>query len=424
MIGLQQYSFSGIVSASARAGGRAAANMRRPLYAEEEEQPRELERGRAWQVGELDLWWPRPGAPVDPCAHPAQGRGGRGCSPRSPLARHQDRRCSGDKPLDGRSGAREVRLGGVGGGTGPPQAQGYQTQEARWRAGGASDRSGLLGASEGQKALERASSGRAFRGAGVRRRAHLQGVGPAHSQKSAIKPWLKGQWSIPPKQDGSFVWRMEDILEVYTRPYEERFPQVCLDEKSKQLVGEVREPLALCPGHPARYDDEYERNGTANLFIISEPLAGWRHTSVTERRTKIDWAHCIKELVEIHYPEAERIVLVMDNLNTHTPAALYEAFTPTEARRIASKLEIHHTPKHGSWLNMAEIELSVLARQCLDQRIPDRESLAGEVGAWEAERNAVESSIDWRFTSEQARIKLKHLYPEIVEESSYDPNLS
>ena len=217
---------------------------------------------------------------------------------------------------------------------------------------------------------------------------------------------------------------MEDVLEVYTRPYDERFPQVCLDEKSKQLVAEVREPLAASPGRPARQDYEYEREGTANLFIVSEPLSGWRHISVTERRTKIDWAHCIKELVEIHYPKAERIVLVMDNLNTHTPAALYEAFTPVEARRIASKLEIHYTPKHGSWLNMAEIELSVLSRQCLDRRIPDRESLAGEVGAWEAERNAAASSIDWRFSTQEARIKLKHLYPEIVKESSYGSNLS
>jgi DDE superfamily endonuclease len=216
---------------------------------------------------------------------------------------------------------------------------------------------------------------------------------------------------------------MEDVLEVYTRPYDERFPQVCLDEKSKQLVGEVREPRAVSPGRPARYDYEYERNGTANLFIVSEPLAGWRHISVTERRTKLDWAHCVKELVDVHYPKAEKIVLVLDNLNTHTPAALYEAFAPAEARRIACKLEIHYTPKHGSWLNMAEIELSVLARQCLDQRIPDQETLAEEVSAWEAERNAAESSIDWRFTSADARIKLKHLYPEIMEEPSYDPNL-
>jgi transposase len=217
---------------------------------------------------------------------------------------------------------------------------------------------------------------------------------------------------------------MEDVLEVYTRPYDERFPQVCLDEKSKQLVAEVREPLAASPGRAARHDYEYEREGTANLFIVSEPLVGWRHISVTDRRTKIDWALCVKDLVDLHYPNAEKIVVVMDNLNTHTPAALYEAFSPAEARRIASKLEIHYTPKHGSWLNMAEIELSVLARQCLDQRIPDRESLAEEVGAWEAERNAAESSIEWRFTNEEARIKLKRLYPKVVEEPSYVPNLS
>jgi len=217
---------------------------------------------------------------------------------------------------------------------------------------------------------------------------------------------------------------MEDVLEVYTRAHDERFPQVCLDEKSKQLVGEVREPTTAVPGRAARHDYEYERNGTTNLFIVCEPLVGWRHISVTERRTKIDWARCIKELVDVHYPHAEKIVLVMDNLNTHAPAALYEAFAPAEARRIARKLEIHYTPKHGSWLNMAEIELSVLARQCLDRRIPDRETLVGEAGAWEGERNASESSIDWRFTTADARIKLKHLYPEIVERPSYDPDLS
>ncbi len=206
---------------------------------------------------------------------------------------------------------------------------------------------------------------------------------------------------------------MEDVLEVYTRPYDERFPQVCLDEKSKQLSSDVREPLRAEPGCPARHDYEYERNGTANLFIVCEPLAGWRHLKVTERRTKIDWARCVRELVDVHYPHVERLVLVMDNLNTHTPAALYEAFDPAEARRLCEKLEIHYTPKHGSWLNMAEIELSVLARQCLERLISEREALAGEVGAWEAERNASESSIDWRFTSAEARIKLKHLYTEI-----------
>jgi hypothetical protein len=210
---------------------------------------------------------------------------------------------------------------------------------------------------------------------------------------------------------------MEDVLEVYTRPYDPSRPQVlCLDEKNKQLVREVREPLAAKPGRAARHDYEYERNGTANLFIVCEPLAGWRHLKVTDRRTKIDWAQCIKELVDVHYPHAEKIVLVMDNLNTHTPAALYEAFDPAQARRLLESLEIHYTPNHGSWLNMAEIELSVLARQCLQRRISDREALAGEVEAWEEERNSVESSIEWRFTSDEARIKLKHLYPEIVEE--------
>lgn len=259
----------------------------------------------------------------------------------------------------------------------------------------------------------------------MRRGTGFAGVGEAHFAKSQIKPWLKEQWSIPPKQNAEFVWRMEDVLEVYTRPYDERFPQVCLDEKSKQLLADVREPVPARKGRPARQDYEYERKGTANLFIVSEPLRGWRHVSVTERRTKIDWAHCVKELVDVHYPRAERIVVVMDNLNTHTPAALYEAFDPAEARRLCEKLEIHYTPKHGSWLNMAEIELSMLARQCLGgRRIPDRRTLTGEVGAWEAERNAGESSIDWRFTSAEARTKLKHLYPEIVEEASHGPNLS
>jgi hypothetical protein len=303
---------------------------------------------------------------------------------------------------------------GSGGCFSPSPTEKHQAQKARWLRRGASDRSGLLRTSTGQKALEREAFGGSVRGVGGYRGACIPGIGAAHSQKSKLKPWLSGQWSIPPQQDADFVWRMEDVLEVYTRSYDERFPQVCLDEKSKQLVSDVREPLAAAAGRPARHDYEYERNGTANLFIISEPLAGWRHIKVTERRTKLDWAQCIQELVDIHYPHAEKIVLVMDNLNTHTPAALYEAFTPAQARRLASRLQIHYTPKHGSWLNMAEIELSVLARQCLDQRIPDCQALAEEVGAWESERNASESSIEWRFTTDEARIKLKHLYPEIV----------
>ena len=204
---------------------------------------------------------------------------------------------------------------------------------------------------------------------------------------------------------------MEDVLGVYTRQYDPRCPQVCLDETSRQLLGEVNPPVPVAPGRPARADYEYERNGTCNLFLVCEPLAGWRHVRVSDRRTRIDWAHCIKDLIDVHYPNAERIVLVQDNLNTHTPASLYEAFGPAEAKRLADKLELHATPKHGSWLNMAEIELSVLAEQCLDRRLADRAALEREVAAWQTTRNATGRGVDWRFTTQDARIKLKHLYP-------------
>jgi len=204
---------------------------------------------------------------------------------------------------------------------------------------------------------------------------------------------------------------MEDVLEVYHRPYDQRYPQVNLDEMSKQLVGEVRPPLPMRPGDAGRYDGEYVRNGTANLFIASEPLAGWRHVEVTGRRTRADFAHFVRDLVDGRYRDAERVVLVMDNLNTHTTGSLYEAFEPAEARRIADKLEIHYTPRHGSWLNMAEVELSVLARQCLDERMEDKATVVREVAAWEADRNQRKVGIDWRFTTADARIKLKRLYP-------------
>jgi hypothetical protein len=206
---------------------------------------------------------------------------------------------------------------------------------------------------------------------------------------------------------------MEDVLEVYTRPYDRRYPQVCLDETSRQLLAEVFPLRPVAPGQPAREDYEYERKGVCNLFLVCEPLRGWRHIEVTARRTRIDWAHCIRQLVDVHYKEAERIVIVMDNLNTHTPASLYEAFAPDEAKRIANRLEIHYTPKHGSWLNMAEIELSVLTRQCLDQRLPDQATLKREAEAWEEARNAATKTIDWRFITADARNKLKHLYPAI-----------
>jgi transposase len=222
---------------------------------------------------------------------------------------------------------------------------------------------------------------------------------------------LKKEWCIPPEHSGEFVAHMEDVLEVYTRPYDPKRPQVCMDEVSKQLVGETRTPIPAAPGQPERFDYEYVRNGVANLFMFFEPLAGRREVKVTERRTMVDWAEAIGELVDVHYPEAEKIVLVMDNLNTHSIGSLYEAFTPAEAWRLAQKLEIHYTPKHGSWLNMAESELSILSRQCLNQRIPDPEPLRREVAAWQNERNQAETRTVWRFTTEDARIRLARLYP-------------
>lgn len=206
---------------------------------------------------------------------------------------------------------------------------------------------------------------------------------------------------------------MEDVLDVYQRPDDPTHPVVCLDETSRQLLGEPRPPQPLAPGRPARHDPEYVRAGVVNLFLVSEPLRGWRHITVSERRTRIDWAHCVRDLVDVHYPEAEQIVLVMDNLNTHTPASLYAAFPAAEAKRLAARLEIHYTPKHGSWLNMAEIELSVLARQCLNRRLPDRPTLEREVASWTVARNTASSAIDWRFTTADARITLKRLYPAI-----------
>jgi DDE superfamily endonuclease len=204
---------------------------------------------------------------------------------------------------------------------------------------------------------------------------------------------------------------MEDVLEVYHRPYDEQRPLVCLDEASKQLVGEVIQPLPAQAGQPERFDYEYVRNGTANLFMISEPLLGWRHVQVTERRTAKDFAEVVRWLVEEVHSDAEKVVLVMDNLNTHKLASLYEAFPPEQARRIAERLEIHHTPKHGSWLNMAEIELSVLAGQCLARRLGSKEELREEVAAWEEERNEQRVGVNWRFTTADARIKLRRLYP-------------
>jgi hypothetical protein len=206
---------------------------------------------------------------------------------------------------------------------------------------------------------------------------------------------------------------MEDVLTVYQRPPDAAHPVICMDETSKQLVGETRVALPVAPGQPRREDYEYERRGVANLFLFCEPLTGWREVSVTERRTRTDWAAAMRDLSDRHYPTTERITVVLDNLNTHGPASFYEAFPPEEARRLAERFEFHYTPKHGSWLNMAEIELSVLSRQCLDRRIGQIGVLRREIEAWQRKRNAASKTIDWQFTTAEARVKLKRLYPVI-----------
>jgi hypothetical protein len=204
---------------------------------------------------------------------------------------------------------------------------------------------------------------------------------------------------------------MEDILDLYAEPYDPQYPVVCFDESPCQLVSEVRPPLPVRPGQPARYDYEYRREGTCNLFMCFEPLQGWRHVKVTARRTTQDFAHCMQDLVDVHFPQATVISVVLDNLNTHTPAALYATFPPAEACRILRKLDFHYTPKHGSWLNMAEIEFAVVSTQCLGRRLGDQETVRHVVAAWETQRNAAKATVDWRFTTAKARRKLRHIYP-------------
>lgn len=222
-------------------------------------------------------------------------------------------------------------------------------------------------------------------------------------------------WCIPPQQDAAFVCQMEQVLEVYKRPYDPRHPVVCMDEQPKQLISEVSAPIPTSPGQPARIDYEYIREGVCTVWMFVEPLGGWRSVPVTETKTALDWAQQVKQLVdEPRYAEAERVTLVCDNLNTHTLASLYQAFPPEEALRIVNKLELVHTPKHGSWLNIAESELSVLTRQSLGRRIDSREEVAGEATAWSTARNTQQTGVDWQFTTTDARIKLKHLYPKMV----------
>lgn len=217
---------------------------------------------------------------------------------------------------------------------------------------------------------------------------------------------------MPPEHNAAFVACMEDVLEVYKQPFDERYPVICIDEKPYQLTDEKRNPIPMAPLKPERRDSEYVRKGTCSIFVFTEPLAGWRHLSVSERRTKIDWAHQIRELLDVHYPNACKIKLVMDNLNTHNLSSLYEAFDPETALKLAQRLELHYTPKHGSWLNIAEIELSVMTRQCLGRRFGGIETLSTELLVWESNRNTIQKGVDWQFTTEDARISLKRLYPQ------------
>ena len=220
-------------------------------------------------------------------------------------------------------------------------------------------------------------------------------------------------WCIPPKQNAEFVCAMENVLETYKRPYDPKNPVMCMDETSKQLVAETRTPRAAGPGKPARYDYEYERQGTANVFMFTEPLANWREATVTERRTKIDWAHAVRDILDGRYADANLVTTVMDNLNTHGPWSFYEAFEPAEARRLAEKIEIVYTPRHGSWLNTAEIEIGVLDRQCMSRRIGGAPILRRHVSSWNEDRNRSGGTVRWQFTTDKARVKLHRLYPQI-----------
>lgn len=224
---------------------------------------------------------------------------------------------------------------------------------------------------------------------------------------------MKKQWCIPAQQNGEFVARMEDVLEVYALTYDKRVPLICMDEQPCQLLDEKLTPIPMRPGKIAKEDYEYVRCGTCSIFILTEPLVGWRHVVASERRTKKDWASQIKELLDVHYPNAQRIRLVMDNLNTHSISSLYETFPPTEAMRLAKRLEIHYTPKHGSWLNIAEIELNAMTKQCLGRRLPDLDTLQTQLSAWEKARNISQKAVEWHFTTHNTRDKLKWLYPKL-----------
>ena len=294
------------------------------------------------------------------------------------------------------------------------QAAGAAAAESdlRRRVRGSPGRLGLLPGPAGADALDPALAGGESGGTGLGR-AGLGDDGAADVKKNQLQPHRKKYWRIPPRGSAAFVACMEDVLEVYARPYDPRRPVVCMDETNKQLIGEVHEPLPVEPGQPERVEHEYVRKGVAQIFLEVEPLTGRCHVEAAERRTRQDWARWIEGMLERRYPEAERVVLVLDNLNTHGIESLYATYEPRHARQLAERLEIHYTPKHGSWLNIAEIELSALCGQCLDRRIPSLAGMQREIGAWVVDRNQRQTEIDWQFKTEDARIKLKSLYPQL-----------
>ena len=280
----------------------------------------------------------------------------------------------------------------------------------RRREGGQADCLGLFQATQGTRTLDLTGCWRT--------RSWNSASSPATARsgarsKNTLQPHRRQYWVIPPKANSAFVAAMEDVLAVYTRPRDSDCPLVCLDETSKQLVAELRLSMPMKAGRPARFDYEYERNGTANLFMMFAPLEGWRHVKVADRHTAVDYAHVLKDLADIHFAHAKTIVLVQDNLSIHSKASLYEAFPAVEARRLVERFDWHYTPKHGSWPDLAESELGVLTSQCLDRRIPDKQTLIDEIAAWEHDRNANHTKADWQFTTKNARIRLKHLYPSI-----------
>jgi hypothetical protein len=258
--------------------------------------------------------------------------------------------------------------------------------------------------------MESAAVGRQISGA-TSRRNHLSCDRSSDLEKNALKPWQTKAGVIPPKANAEFVYHMEDVLELYAHPYDPKRPVICMDEANRQLISEVTVPLKVKPGHPAKYDAHYKREGVCNLFLFVEPLRGGRQVLVREQRTKKDWVQCLTTILEQYWDEIEMMRVVLDNLNSHTPAAFYEVYEPAKAKRLLSRLEFHYTPTHASWLNIAEIELSVLVRQCLKQRISSQECMKKEVTNWSIARNQAYRTVDWQFTTKDARIKLKRLYP-------------